>query len=219
MGASWTPETEAMEPRVTQTTRNCSVHRDLSNSVRVEKVNYGTGIHDGGRTRGGAVGQHGTEARTARSSERTHDVDRAAAVQRLRRQADARTARRADGRGRAGRGAHVARQCGGGVDRAALTAPKVRSFARTFLADYAERWKPTRQKTYAFNVLRWIEPAFGDHRVDSIGPKDVRSWFDGIAATHRASAGWALAAMSSSRPRPPPVPSSRCCRWPTTECG
>ena len=42
--------------------------------------------------------------------------------------------------------------------------------------------------------------------------KDVRSWFVGIAATHRASAGWALAAMSSSWPRSPPAPPSRCWR-------
>lgn len=35
---------------------------------------------------------------------------------------------------------------------------------------------------------------------------DVRSWFVGIAATHRSSAGRALAAMASSRPRSPPSP-------------
>ena len=85
-------------------------------------------------------------------------------------------------------------------DRAALTEPEVRSFARTFLSDCAERWKP----------------AFGDRRVDDIGAKDVRSWFDGIAATRPASACWTLAAMSSSRPPSPPLPP---CRWPTTGCG
>ena len=69
-------------------------------------------------------------------------------------------------------------------DSAALTAPKVHSFARTFLADCAERSKPETRKTYAFNVRRWIEPAFGDRRVDAIGTKGVRSRFDGIAATH-----------------------------------
>ena len=46
--------------------------------------------------------------------------------------------------------------------------------------------------------------------------KDVRSWFVDIAATHRASSGWALAAMLSSRPQSPPAPPSRCCRWPAT---
>ena len=30
------------------------------------------------------------------------------------------------------------------------------------------------------------------------GTKDVRSWFVGVAATHRASAGWALAATTGS---------------------
>ena len=103
--------------------------------------------------------------------------------------------------------------------RAALSAPKVRSVARTFLAGCAERWNPVTRKTYVFNVQRWIEPAFGDRRVDAIGAKDVRSWFDGIAATHPASASWALAAMSSSQPRSPPIPPSQCCCWPTTGGG
>ena len=62
-----------------------------------------------------------------------------------------------------------------------MTIPTVRSFARTFLADCTERWKPATRKTYAFNVRRWIEPVFGDRRVDAIGEKDVRIWFDSIA--------------------------------------
>ena len=78
-----------------------------------------------------------------------------------------------------------------------MTIPTVKSFARTVLADCAERWKPATRKMYAFNVRRWIEPAFSDRRVDAIGAKDVRSWFDGIAATHPGSASWALAAMWS----------------------
>ena len=39
--------------------------------------------------------------------------------------------------------------------------PTVRTFARTFLADCAERWKPATRKSYAFNVRRWILPAVG----------------------------------------------------------
>ena len=64
-----------------------------------------------GRTRGRAVGQRGTGPRTAGSTERTQDVDCAPALQRLGRQADARRARRADGRGRTARGARAARRC------------------------------------------------------------------------------------------------------------
>ena len=78
-----------------------------------------------------------------------------------------------------------------------MTVPTVRTFAPAFLADCAERWKPATRKSYAFNVRRWILPAFGDRRVDAIGAKDVRGWFDGIAATHPGSSSWALASMSS----------------------
>ena len=46
-------------------------------------------------------------------------------------------------------------------------------------------------------MRRWILPSFGDRRVDAVRAKEVRNWFDGIAATHPASANWALAAMSS----------------------
>ena len=80
---------------------------------------------------------------------------------------------------------------------ASSTIPTVRAFGPAFLADCAERWKPATRAAYAFNVRRWILPAFGDRRVDAIGAKDVRGWFDGIAATHPGSASWALAAMSS----------------------
>ena len=69
-------------------------------------------------------------------------------------------------------------------DRAALSVPTVQAFAPAFLADCAERWKPATRKSYAFNVGRWILPAFGERRVDAVGAKDVRGWFDGIAATH-----------------------------------
>ena len=59
-------------------------------------------------------------------------------------------------------------------DHAALTVSSVQTFARTFLADCAERWKPATRKSYAFNVRRWILPAVGDRRVDAIRAKDVR---------------------------------------------
>ena len=79
----------------------------------------------------------------------------------------------------------------------AETVPKVRSFVPSFLADCAERWKPATRKTYAHTMRRWVLPAFGNRRVDAVRAKDVRNWFDGIAAAHPASANWALAAMSS----------------------
>ena len=56
-------------------------------------------------------------------------------------------------------------------------------------------------------------------RVDVIGAKDVRSWFVGIAATHRTSAGRALAAMASSRPRVASCTSIEPSRRPTAACG
>ena len=75
--------------------------------------------------------------------------------------------------------------------------PTVRKFARTFLADCAERWKPSTQQNYARTIKRWILRAFGGRRVDTVSARDVRNWHDGIAATHPASANWSLAAMSS----------------------
>ena len=54
-------------------------------------------------------------------------------------------------------------------DRAALTIPTVWAFAPTFLADFAERWKPATRKPYTFTVRRWILPAFGKWRVDAVG--------------------------------------------------
>ena len=80
---------------------------------------------------------------------------------------------------------------------AVVTVPTVRAFARTFLADCAERWKPATRSSYAHHLRRWIVPAFGNRAVDAVGAKDVRSWIDGVTATHPGSANWALAAMSS----------------------
>ena len=80
---------------------------------------------------------------------------------------------------------------------AVVTVPTVRAFARTFLADCAERWKPATRENYAGTVRRWILPAFGNRPVDAVGAKDVRAWRDSLAAAHPGSANWALAAMSS----------------------
>ncbi len=80
---------------------------------------------------------------------------------------------------------------------ATAAVPTVRAFAPTFLADCAERWKPATREGYAFNVRRWILPAFGNRPVDSIRAKDVRDWHDGIATVRPGSANWVLAAMSS----------------------
>ena len=43
----------------------------------------------------------------------------------------------------------------------------------------------------------YILPAFGDRRVDAIGTKDVRNWFDVLSVTRAGSANRALAALSS----------------------
>ena len=44
---------------------------------------------------------------------------------------------------------------------------------------------------------RYILPAFGDRRVDAIGAKDVRNWFDDLSATRAGSANRSLAVLSS----------------------
>ena len=75
--------------------------------------------------------------------------------------------------GRRRRNGSVVRRTLGPLD--ALTVEDARVAARALLADCAERWKPATRKTYAFNMRRWIEPAFGDCRVDVIVTKDVRS--------------------------------------------
>ncbi len=130
------------------------------------------------------MGQRGTGARTAGATERAQDVDRASALQRLRRQADYR---------RAARALIADAETVG----AATAVPTVQTFAQAFLADCAERWKPATRENYAHTVRRRILPAFSNCPVDAIGAKDVRNWHDGIAAAHPGSANWTLAAMSS----------------------
>ena len=81
--------------------------------------------------------------------------------------------------------------------RAPGTVPTVRTFAPAFLADCAERWKPATRQSHADGMNRYILPAFGDRRVDAVGAKDVRNWFDDLSVTRAASANRALAVLSS----------------------
>ena len=76
-------------------------------------------------------------------------------------------------------------------------APSMHTFGPAFLADCGERWKPTTRTSHANNLYGLILPAFGTHRVDEITARDVRSWFDELAARRPASANRALAVLSS----------------------
>ena len=92
---------------------------------------------------------------------------------------------------------HAARALRDDAAAAAPAVPTVRAFAPVFLADCAGRWKPATRENYADIVRRFVLPAFGGRRVDAVGAKDVRGWFDDLTATRPGSANWALAAMSS----------------------
>ena len=76
-------------------------------------------------------------------------------------------------------------------------APLMRTFVPAFLADCGERWKPATRASHAQNLHGLVLPAFGARRVDSITPRDVRSWFDEQSATRPASANRALAVLSA----------------------
>lgn len=76
-------------------------------------------------------------------------------------------------------------------------APLMRTFAPAFLADCGERWKPATRASHAQNLRGLVLPAFGTRRVDSLTPRDVRSWFDEQSATRPASANRALAVLSA----------------------
>ena len=75
--------------------------------------------------------------------------------------------------------------------------PTVRTFAPAFLADCAKRWKPATSKAHADGMRRYILPAFGDRRVDTVTAKDVRNWFDDLPVARAGSANRALAVLSS----------------------
>ena len=76
-------------------------------------------------------------------------------------------------------------------------APLMRTFGPAFLADCGARWKKATGASHAYNMYGLILPAFGARRVDSVTPRDVRAWFDELAATRPASANRALAVLSS----------------------
>ena len=75
--------------------------------------------------------------------------------------------------------------------------PTVRTFAPVFLADCAERWKPTTRRAHAGGMNRYILPVLGDRRVDAVTAKDVRNWFDDLSVTRAGSANRALAVLSA----------------------
>ena len=84
---------------------------------------------------------------------------------------------------------------GGGS--AAVSVPTMQTFGPAFLADCAERWKPSTRTTHAHNMQRFILPAFGNRRVDAITTRDVRSWFDELSVTRAETANRSLAVLSS----------------------
>ena len=65
--------------------------------------------------------------------------------------------------------------------------PTVRTFAPSFCADSAERWKPATRRAHADGESRFLLPAFGDRHVDAITEKDKRNWFDEISITRAGS--------------------------------
>ena len=85
-------------------------------------------------------------------------------------------------------------ECG---DGAAMSVPMMQMFGPAFLADCAERWKPTTRAAHAHNMQRFILPAFGNRSVDAITARDVRNWFDELSITRAATANRSLAVLSS----------------------
>ena len=83
---------------------------------------------------------------------------------------------------------------GGG---AAVSVPTMQTFGPAFLADCAGRWKPTTRAAHAHNMQRFILPAFGNRRIDTITARDVRSWFDELSVTRAGTANRSLAVLSS----------------------
>ena len=95
---------------------------------------------------------------------------------------------------RAARALIAEAECGGG---AVVSVPTMLTFGPAFLADCAERWKPTTRMGHAHNMERCILPAFGNRRVDAIAARDVRNWFDELSVTRAATANRSLAVLSS----------------------
>ena len=86
-------------------------------------------------------------------------------------------------------------ECG---DGAALSMPTMQTFGPSFLADCAERWKPTTRVGHAHCMQGSILPAFGSRRVDAITARDVRSWFDELSVSRAGTANRSLAVLSSA---------------------
>ena len=82
-------------------------------------------------------------------------------------------------------------------DGAPVSVPTMETFGPAFLADCAERWKPTTRAAHADNMQRFILPALGNQRVDAITARDVRSWFDDLSVTRAGTANRSLAVLSS----------------------
>ena len=141
------------------------------------------------------MGQRRSWARTARTAEWVQVVDRAPAVQRLGGQADARAVGGIDGGGCTARGRKVIAEAEAG--EIVMAVPTVRAFARTFLVDCAERWKPATRENCAGTVRRWILPAFGNRPVDAIGAKEPRS---GTLLSSPGSVGRCRAAQARHTP-------------------
>ena len=85
-------------------------------------------------------------------------------------------------------------ECG---DGAAVSVPTMQTFGPAFLADCAERWKPSTRTAHAHNMQRFILLAFGNRRVDTITARDMRSWFDELSVARAATANRSLAVLSS----------------------
>ena len=135
-----------------------------------------------GRTRGRAVGQRGAGARTEGATERAQDVDRAPALQRLGRQADARRARRADDRGCTARGASDVRRCQG--QRRADDGPD----GADVRAGVPRRLRRTMEARDAASARGRHTPA---HTADLRQPARLRGYGEGRAQLVRRSLGHA----------------------------
>ena len=83
---------------------------------------------------------------------------------------------------------------GGG---AVVSVPTMQTFGPVFLADCAERWKPSTRTAHPHNMQRFILAAFGNRRVDAITARDVRSWFEEISVTRAGTANRSLVVLSS----------------------
>ena len=129
------------------------------------------------------MGQRSAGTRTAGATERAEDMDRAPAC-------NGSVVKRTFGALTVEDARHVARALLADAEEKSAPAavPTVRMFAPAFLADCAGRWKPATRRAHADGVNRFIQPAFGDRRVDAIGAKNVRNRLDDLSATRAGTA-------------------------------